>query len=184
MGSLDQLLEKSARCQLNLKGNDLDDSDQEQDDSEDEDEDLDHDEIILGNTTDVLISVSKAFGDAFISKFTTVAPKLNKYLSPEHPKSDKIMIIGCIAEILNNCPNVIDPFYDAFFNVMMNHSNTTDGQMNRNCSYGIGILASKAPHKFIKHLPLALECIQKMHRLSDAQDAKDNCVATLIRILD
>jgi hypothetical protein len=29
MGSLDQLLEKSARCQLNLKGNDLDDSDQE-----------------------------------------------------------------------------------------------------------------------------------------------------------
>jgi hypothetical protein len=27
MGSLDQLLEKSARCQLNLKGNDLDDSD-------------------------------------------------------------------------------------------------------------------------------------------------------------
>jgi hypothetical protein len=29
MGSLDQLLEKSARCQLNLKGNDLDDSDPE-----------------------------------------------------------------------------------------------------------------------------------------------------------
>ena len=83
MGSLDQLLEKSARCQLNLKGNDLDDSDQEQDDSEDEDEDLDHDEIILGNTTDVLISVSKAFGDAFIPKFTTVAPK------PQNPKTPK-----------------------------------------------------------------------------------------------
>ena len=30
---------------------------------EDDEENLDHDEIILGNTTDVIIALSKAYGD-------------------------------------------------------------------------------------------------------------------------
>lgn len=43
----------------------MDDSEDEEEGSEDE-EDLDHDEIILGNATDVLISVSKVLGDSFL----------------------------------------------------------------------------------------------------------------------
>ena len=35
----------------------------ESEEESDEDEDLDHDEIILGNTTDVIIALSKALGD-------------------------------------------------------------------------------------------------------------------------
>ena len=41
----------------------MDDSDDQAEDQSDSDEDLDHDEIILGNATDVIISVSKALGD-------------------------------------------------------------------------------------------------------------------------
>jgi len=129
----------------------MDDSDEEPGSEEDE-EDLDHDEIILGNTTDVLISISKALGDTFLPYFTRVAPKLVKYLGDEHPKSDKIMMIGCIAEIMNNCPSAINTYFDHFFKVIMMHCSTTDGQMNRNCSYGIGILAQKAPEKFKQYL--------------------------------
>lgn len=37
--------------------------DDEEDDDEVDDEDLDHDEIILGNTTDVVIEMARALGD-------------------------------------------------------------------------------------------------------------------------
>ena len=73
MASLEQLLEKSARCQIKMGGGDMDDSD-EQEQSESEDEDLDHDEIILGNATDVVISVSKALGDSFLPYLNKLAP--------------------------------------------------------------------------------------------------------------
>lgn len=38
----------------------------EEEEEDDDDEDIDHDEIILGNTTDVIISLSRALGDQFM----------------------------------------------------------------------------------------------------------------------
>lgn len=47
-----------------------DSEDKSQNSEDDEDsEDMDHDEIILGNTTDVLMAISKAYGDAFLPLF-------------------------------------------------------------------------------------------------------------------
>jgi hypothetical protein len=45
-----------------FEDNEDEEKDSEEEDSDDE-EDLDHDEIILGNTTDVVIALSKALGD-------------------------------------------------------------------------------------------------------------------------
>ena len=89
--------------------------------------------------------MSKALGDSFLPYLNKVAPKLVKYLSDEHPKSDRIMVIGCLSEVMNNCPKAIQFYFNDFMSVIMNQSKTSDGQMNRNCSYAIGILAQKAP---------------------------------------
>jgi len=161
----------------------MEDDEDDEEESED-DEDMDHDEIILGNSTDVLISVAKALGNDFLKYFTTIAPKLVKYLEDERPKSDKIMIIGCFAEIMAACPSAIDAYFDHFYKVLTQHSNTTDGQMIRNVSYGFGILCKNQPTKFKAVLQDTLQVVQSMHGLCDAQDAKDNCIACIIRILD
>lgn len=93
-----------------------DSEDKSQNSEDDEDsEDMDHDEIILGNTTDVLMAISKAYGDAFLPLFQTIAPKMVKYLSDEHPKSDRVMMIGCLGEIMHSCPAVIDQYFENFF---------------------------------------------------------------------
>lgn len=52
MVSVDQLLSKEAKCQVKGAG-EMADSDEDEESDED-DEDMDHDEIILGNSTDVL----------------------------------------------------------------------------------------------------------------------------------
>lgn len=119
----------------------MDDSDEQDDDQSDSDEDLDHDEIILGNATDVIISVSKALGDSFVPYLNKLAPKLVKYLGDDHPKSDRIMVIGCLSEVMNNCPKAIQFYFNDFMQVIMAQCKSTDGQMNRNCSYALGILA-------------------------------------------
>ena len=38
-----------------------------------------------------------------------------KYLSDEHPKSDRVMMIGCLGEIMHSCPAVIDQYFENFF---------------------------------------------------------------------
>lgn len=66
-------LEKKGFCQTKAKdfkgemddqedGEEFQDEEEEDEDDED-DEDLDHDEIILGNTTDCIISLARALGD-------------------------------------------------------------------------------------------------------------------------
>lgn len=74
----------------------------------------------------------------YLTKF---APSLVKYLDDSHPKSDKVMVIGCLAETFNNCNAAIPVFYNDFLQIILKNSKTDDSGLNRNCAYAIGILA-------------------------------------------
>ena len=113
-----------------------------------------------------------------------LGPKIVKYIEDEHPKSDKIMVIGCLAEVFNNCPTAISTYFDGFMQILIKHSVTTDGSMNRNVSYAMGILAVEAPDKFAPHVDTVMTCIKNMHTASEEEDAKDNCIASLVRIIE
>jgi hypothetical protein len=41
------------------------------------------------------------------------------YLADEHPKSDKVMVIGCLSEVLKNCPLAINAYFQDFMQVLM-----------------------------------------------------------------
>lgn len=75
---------------------------------------MDHDEIILGNTTDVVIALSRALGDQFLPYLAKLAPSLTKYLTDAHPKSDRVMVVGCLAETFSQCSAAIPVFYTDF----------------------------------------------------------------------
>jgi len=71
-------LEKKAYCQTNvMEGDndedleDVDDKDGEDDDEEEEEEDdgIDHDEMILGNTTDLVLWIARSLGNEFLPIF-------------------------------------------------------------------------------------------------------------------
>ena len=108
-----------------------------------------------------------------------------RYLGDEFGKSDKIMVIGCLAETFNQTPGALAVYFNDFMQVLLKNSTTNDGQMNRNVSYGIAICAEKATiEQFGPHLNTALETIKRMHQCTEEADAKDNCVAGIVRILD
>ena len=107
---------------------------------------MDHDEIIFGNTTDVVIAISAAYGDSFMPYLQKLGPLIVNYTNDDHGKSDKTMALGCLAEVFNNCPvAAAPPFFDPFMQLLIKHSVTEDGSMNRNVSYGFGVMADKAP---------------------------------------
>lgn len=151
--TLETLLDKNAFCQTRGKeaksdgigGDDDDEEEPEEHEEESDEDDLDHDEIILGNTTDVMISLARSLGDGFSPYLARLGPKLVPYLGDEHPKSDKIMAIGCLAEVLKNCPQAIAAYFNDFFQVLMKHSANADGSLTRNVAYSFGVLAEKAP---------------------------------------
>lgn len=67
IASLELFLDKQTFCQRRFNKVKVDEYDDEEENSEGGDsEDLDHDELILGNTTDVIIAISAAFGDSFL----------------------------------------------------------------------------------------------------------------------
>ena len=185
---IEQLLDKTALCQNpqakeergpDEEGDDDDDSD------EDSDEDLDHDELILGNATDLTTSLATCFADSFLPYLQKLAPKLVKYLGEEHGKSDKIMVIGCLAETFNQCPSALNVYFPDFMQVLFKHSTSDDGQLNRNVAYSFAICADKSTiEQFGPHFEQALTAIKTMHSRTQADDAKDNCLAALVKILE
>ena len=96
--------------------------------------------------------MAKALGDQFLPYFTTVAPSLVKYLDESHPKSDIIMIIGCLAETFDSCNVAIPIFYHDFVQILLKNSTSTDSGLNRNIAYAIGLLAEHAKGLFPQHM--------------------------------
>ena len=135
-------------------------SDEDPDSEEDDEEDLDHDELILGNTTDLIISLAKALGNQFLTHLTKLGPSLVRYLDDTHPKSDRVMVIGCLSETLNECEAALPVYFNDFIKIVLKNSKSHDSSLNRNCSYSIGILAEKAGPLFQSVLQ---ECLQALH---------------------
>lgn len=164
--ALIELLQKKAFCQT---GDNEDEMEYKESDDEEEDEDdMDHDEIILGNTTDVIISMSKAMGPQFLPILQELLPHLYPYVGDDHPSSDQTMVIGCLAEVFNNCPQAIEMYFDQYYQLLIKFSLTDDSSLNRNVSYGIGVFAKKAPvHLFENHVVTALKMVSAMYQASD-----------------
>jgi hypothetical protein len=66
------------------------------------------------------------------------------YLSDAHPKSDKIMVIGCLAEVFNNCKSALSIYLNDFMAIVLKNCTSNDSGLNRNCAYAIGIMAEYA----------------------------------------
>lgn len=144
---------------------------------------MDHDEIILGNTTDVIISLAKCLGDQFLTYLTVIGPSLVRYLDDSHPKSDIVMVIGCLAETFDSCRAAIPVYFNDFLHIILKNAKTDDSSLNRNIAYAIGILAEHAGVLLIPHIGSCLEALNNMFQASEEADAKDNVVAASCRIL-
>ena len=185
------LLEKKAYCQTNVmdgdEGEDLEDveGDDDDDDEEEEEEDdgIDHDELILGNTTDLILWTARAMGNDFLPVFTQLAPTLHGYTTDKHPKSDRHMAIGCMAEVFASCPAAIPACFDDFVKLLDANSNLQDSKMNRNLAYAVGVLAQHAQMLFQPHIASFMTLLNRLNDNSSEQAAKDNVLAALCKIV-
>lgn len=140
-------LQKKTFCQSGeFDDGEGEDVNPEEDDEEDEegDDGIDHDEIILGNVTDLILYWARALGNEFANIFAQLAQHIVEYTKDTHPKSDKNMAIGCIAECFAAAPGIIPTYFESFVPILNSNSNTKDSKVNRNVAYSIGVLAQHA----------------------------------------
>ena len=187
-----KFLQKKTFCQTgnidDEDGEDFKDENPEDDDDDEESEEgddgIDHDELILGNTTDLVFELARAFGNEFAPYFTMIAPHLVEYTTDKHPKSDKNMAIGCLSEVFAGAPGIIPTYFNDYLQLLEKNSNTTDCKINRNVSYSIGILAQHSQVLFQPHVNSGIALLGKLHQNSTEPDTKDNIVAATCRILE
>jgi len=109
---------------------DLEDEEQAENPEEEEEEDesgddgVDHDELILGGVVDVVIGLARAMGNEFTPYFQQIAPHLVVYTNDNHPKSDRSMALGSIAEVFAACTALIPRFFNEYFALIEKNSNT------------------------------------------------------------
>ena len=51
------------------------------------------------------------------------------------------MVIGCLGETFSSCNAGISVYFNDFAQIVLKYSTTSDSKCNRNCSFGIGVLA-------------------------------------------
>lgn len=91
-----------------------------------------------------------------------VGPSLVRYLDDTHPTSDRVMVIGCLAESFNNCPPAIAVYFNDFLQIILKNSTTDHSGLNRNVAYAIGILAEFSGVLLGQHVQPVLESLHKM----------------------
>uniref|UniRef100_A0A7S3FVR3 Importin N-terminal domain-containing protein n=1 Tax=Strombidium rassoulzadegani TaxID=1082188 RepID=A0A7S3FVR3_9SPIT len=184
-------LDKKAFCQTKLKTGeeeedleDVEDGEEDgSDEEEDEEDDIDHDEIIFGNVSDIIYTLSRALGNSFAPYFNLIAPHLVVYTADNHPKSDRVMAMGCISEVFASCESIIPTYFADFLQLLEKSSGTNDSKFNRNVAYSIGVLAQHAQVLFQPHVASAVTLLGKLHQNSSEPEAQDNIVAASCRIV-
>lgn len=188
-------LQKKAYCQTLAMADeddeDLEDvvegdgpDDEEDEESEEGDDGIDHDEIIFGNVTDLVLELARCYGNEFEQAWNVLAPLIVEYTSDKHPKHDKNMALGCIAEVFAAAECVIPKYFNDYLPLLEKNSHYKDSKVNRNVAYSIGVLAQHAPLLFQPHVTDCLALLARLHAESTEIDAQDNIVAASCRIVE
>jgi len=146
---VNMFLDKKTYCQCGAMGDDedhedVDEANPEEDYGSEEEEGIDgidHDELILGNVTDIVIAVARAMGNEFAPVFAKLAPHIVAYTDDQHPKYDKNVALGCIAEVFAAAPSVIPTYFNDYLQLLEKMATFNDSKVNRNVAYSIGVLA-------------------------------------------
>lgn len=92
--------------------------------------------------------MAKCLGDQFLPSLSVLGPSLVRYLDDSHPKSDIIMVIGCLAETFNSCKAAIPIYFKDFLSILLKNARTDDSELNRNIAYALGLLAENSGPMF------------------------------------
>lgn len=122
-----------------------------QDDEEEEkdEEEKDGNELIIANSTDLIISLTKALGSKYQTFYLNETHDLlMKRLGDEYSHHDKTLVIGTLANVFLYLPQVAvkacDPFL-ARVSKFFRDFDDIDEDLVRNTSFAIGCLAQGAP---------------------------------------
>ena len=65
-----------------------------------------------------MISLARSFGNDFAPAFAQLASHIVEYTTDKHPKSDKNMALGCIAEVFAAADRVIPNYFDHYLQLL------------------------------------------------------------------
>ena len=163
-------LQKKTFCQGGIEDveddehEDVKDGDDEDEDygEEEEDDGINHDEVILGNITDLVFETARSFGNEYATHFALIAPHLVEYTSDKHPKNDKNMVFGSLSEVFAAAPGIIPTYYNDYLPLLEKNAETNDCKVIRNIAYSLGILAQHATVLFQPHVNSANILLKKL----------------------
>lgn len=133
---------------------------------------LDHDEILIDHVFDLLLAVAHAMGPKFDSLFPKFLPLILRFNGPDRSDSDKLMAIGCLADINHEIKAKIVPYIPQLSPMLIASLDESEVGIRRNGAYALGLMAQ---HGGKRAIPFFKQAIQKLSRcMVIPQEKKDD----------
>ena len=121
----------------------------EDEEDDDDDEYADHDHMLMDAVTDLIGAFAGALGPHFGKYVNPFFGHLIKFLKPTKPASDRSMVVGCFAEIVDGLKTAIAPYVSDLLQIASTAIQDPEPKVQRNACFLIGVLVTHAPENSV-----------------------------------
>lgn len=145
-----------------------------------DDEDRDYDERVQTAVVDVVSEISKLVTNGF----ATFGQKMLKFLAETRSTGERSLFIGCFADCLKACPNMVPQLADSILPCAVANLSDEDTNLYRNTVFCVGILYEFAGPQLA---PKALEVLQYLWKVIATPEIDpatiDNAISAVGRMI-
>lgn len=154
------------------------------------DDDDDHDAIVMDSVSDLIGTLGKVMGAAFMPVFDSWVKPLLKFSKPNRLYTDRSMVIGCFAEVVGEFGAPAIKYADVLLPIIKVGLGDEMEPVRRNAAYAVGVFVEATGDALGPNILPMLQalhpvCIRAAHQQgSDCGGADiDNALAAVARIV-
>ncbi|EEB08505.1 karyopherin Kap123 [Schizosaccharomyces japonicus yFS275] len=147
-----------------------------------DDEDTEQDALLIDSASDVIIALSMALGADFANSFKIFLPHVAKYYMSKNG-SERAMSIACIGEVAGGLQAAITPFTEEIFKLFMTALSDSEGEVQSNAAYSIGLLCQYSTEDMSSQYMNILQKLQPFFEKELFRTARDNAVGCIARLI-
>lgn len=143
----------------------------------------DSDEVLLENLVQLLSAITKACGDSIVSQMQEIFVAVGGYLKPDKEEFDLEIGISCFGEFFKNLPSAIPSYAPTVLPLCSKYCSSGCDALTQASAYCIGVVVEKAKGLVEPFINEMLQALKSAYETSTAQSAKDNAVASILKML-
>ncbi len=148
-----------------------------------EHDEIDHDSGLWEGVSELLTTLPKVLGDAWLAQFARLVPALTPYLGAGHSATDRSLAIGVLAESLLHLEGAGAGFFNQLLPLALRVSaDEEDSSARQNATFCLGVLGLYGGPGVLHSMQQILTALQPRLAADEEGSVRDNAIGALARL--